>query len=128
MKHLHLSLVVVFLALVIAQVYCVFAKKRPANLLKISTHIMAMLLLMPAVLMVIELVKAGVRPHWALAKAILMVVVISAMGKSMRAHRAYLLDITNTQAAQKARVGAMMAVIVCVAIVWLAFAKPMLGA
>lgn len=117
MKHLHMLMAFVSMALFIAQSGLILAHKPIPKPLKIASHTIYLLLIIPALVMAWQLHQAGARLDWAYAKIVLFLVAISTSVKITRANQL-----------SHARIGMVVGAIAYIGIVWLAFAKPVLGA
>ena len=119
MKHLHILLAVLTIAIFIYQAAQVFSGKsgQLPKIGKILGHVIYTLLILEGIGLVMPLAKSVGVPIWVVAKVVLFVVAISATIKATRA---------NTPHAQ-ARAGIIIAAVAYMAIVMLAFSKPAIG-
>lgn len=117
MKHLHLLMAVVTLAIFLYQAMQVFLGKNGqlAKPVKIATHIIYTLVIGSGLMMALQLTKVIGFPMWVMAKIVLLVVAISSTMKATRA----------TATPVQAKAGMVIAMIAYVAIVVLALTKPM---
>lgn len=118
MKHFHMLMAVLTIAIFLYQCWQVFASK-PAQLpnkgLKIGSHVLYTLLIITGALTLMPLIKLVGVPHWVIAKVVLFVVAISATIKAIR----------PTTAGNQAKIGMLIAGIAYAGILILAFVKPM---
>lgn len=117
MKHGHMMMAMLLIALFLFQAVMVFsAKNKPVipKPLKIGSHIMYALVILTGLLTAMPLIKAHAIPHWLIAKLILLIVAISSIIKAMRV----------TTPLNLAKIGMLIALIAYIGIVILAFVKP----
>ena len=115
MKHLHMLMAVITVALFLWQSYLVMSKdERFGKKGKIITHVIYALLVLSGLLMVIPLMQANAELQWVAAKIILLIAAISASIKAFR----------PTASSGQTKTGIFIALIAYVAIFALAFVKP----
>jgi len=115
MKHMHMLMAFITIALFLWQSYLVLAKgERFDKKGKIATHIVYTLLIISGAITVMPLMSTGAPLQWVAAKIILLLAAISASIKAFRA--------TATVAQSKA--GIFIALVAYIGIVTLAFVKP----
>lgn len=119
MKHLHILMAVLTLAIFIYQAFKVFtgSNGRLPKPMMIASHIIYTLLIIAGGMMTFQLAKVVGVPIWVIAKIVLFVVAISATIKATR----------PTTTAIQARAGIVIALIAYIAIVALAVFKPAIG-
>ncbi len=118
MKHGHMMMAMLLIALFLYQAIMVFTAKHPPFFpkpVKIASHIMYALVILTGILTAMPLIQANALPHWLIAKLILLVVAISATIKAIR----------PTTALNQAKIGMLIALVAYVGIIILAFVKPM---
>ncbi|WP_201616312.1 SirB2 family protein [Psychrobacter urativorans] len=115
MKHLHMLMAVVVIALFLYQSYLVLgANRRAPRVIKITNHIVYALLLLSGGWMLLQLLQANAPVQWVIAKMVLFVAAISASIKAFNNHA------TTTQS----KSGILIAAIAYVGIIILAYVKP----
>ncbi|MDN6276566.1 SirB2 family protein [Psychrobacter sp.] len=115
MKHLHMLMAALTIALFLYQSYLVLsANDRAPRTIKIASHIIYALLIVSGGIMLMQLMSVNAPVQWAFAKIILLVAAVSSSMKAFNYHA--------TVAQKKA--GVLIATIAYVGIVILAFAKP----
>ena len=118
MKHAHMLMAVILIALFLWQALLVFMAQRGKALpkaAKIGAHVMYALVILTGAITAMPLLNAGVIPHWLIAKIVLLVVAISATVKATR----------PTSTPNQAKMGMLIALIAYIGIVTLAFVKPL---
>lgn len=118
MKHAHMMMAMLLIALFLFQALSIFTAKHAQSLpkpLKIGSHVMYALVILTGLMTMLPLLQAHAVPHWLYAKLILLVVAISATLKALRA----------TTSLTQAKVGMFVAFIAYLGILTLAFVKPM---
>lgn len=125
MKHLHILMAVLTLAIFIYQAIQVFGNKSASlpKALKIGSHIIYTVLVIAGILLVMPLAKSVGTPFWVIAKIVLFIVAISATIKALRASQ----DTGNADRLLQAKAGMVIAGIAYLAIVILAISKPAIG-
>ncbi|WP_201527348.1 SirB2 family protein [Psychrobacter frigidicola] len=115
MKHLHMLMAVVVIALFLYQSYLVLgANRRAPRVIKITNHIVYALLLLSGGWMLLQLLQANAPVQWVIAKMVLFVAAISASLKAF-----------NPQATpSQSKVGILITAIAYVGIIILAYVKP----
>lgn len=121
MKHGHMMMAMLLIALFLFQAFHVFTAKHtaissnsPSKPLKIGTHILYALVILTGMMTAMPLVQTHTVPHWLYAKLVLLVVAISSTIKAMR----------PTTAPNQAKIGMLIALIAYIGILILAFVKP----
>lgn len=117
MKHLHMLMAVMTIALYLYQAGLIFSNKNLAlsRGFKGASHAIYLLLLVSGMYLLWQLWQVAGAQHWAVAKLVLLVVAISANIKALR----------NSALNQK-KAGMMIAGVAYVGIIILAITKPML--
>lgn len=119
MKHFHLMMVAITLGLFFYQFSMVmFAKQNNAfhsKKLFIATHIIYTFLMISGILTALPLLKAGIFPHWLVAKVVLLIVAISATIKATR----------KSDTPAQTKMGLLIAMVAYAGIVILAIVKPL---
>lgn len=118
MKHAHMLMAVILIALFLWQAVLVFTAQKGQDLpraAKIGAHVMYALVILTGVVTAMPLFNAGVVPHWLIAKIVLLVVAISATIKATR----------PISTPNQAKMGMLIAFIAYVGILTLAFVKPL---
>ena len=115
MKHLHMLMAVLLIALFLYQSYVVLsANKKPPFAVKISTHILYAVIIISGAGMLVQLMSVNAPVQWVFAKVILLVAALSASIKAF-----------NDKATPSQRkTGILIAGIAYVGILVLAFSKP----
>lgn len=115
MKHLHMLLAAIVIALFLYQSYLVLSANRSApRAIKIGNHIVYALLLLTGGWMLLQLLSVNAPIQWVIAKMILFVAAISASIKAFK------MQATSSQS----KVGILIAAVAYIGIVILAYAKP----
>lgn len=115
MKHLHMLMAALTVALFLYQSYLVLSADRSApRVVKIATHIIYALLILSGAMMLMQLMGANAPVQWVFAKIILLIAAISSSIKAFK------VDATPVQR----KTGILIAAIAYIGIVILAFAKP----
>lgn len=115
MKHLHMLLAVVVIALFIYQSFLVLGKtSRAARSVKIANHIVYALILVSGGVLLIQLLSAQAPIQWVIAKLALFIAAISASLKAFK----------PTATISQSRAGIFIAAVAYVGIVILAVIKP----
>lgn len=118
MKHVHMLMAMITIALFLWQAILIFTDDKAQGLpkaAKIGGHITFALVILTGLITAMPLFTAGVFPHWLIAKIILLAVAISATIKATRAG-----TLPN-----QAKIGMLIAFIAYMGILTLAFVKPM---
>ncbi|WP_296245871.1 MULTISPECIES: SirB2 family protein [unclassified Psychrobacter] len=115
MKHLHMLMAVLLIALFLYQSYVVLrSNKQPPFAIKISTHILYAVIILSGAGLLVQLMSANAPVQWVFAKVILLVAALSASIKAF-----------NPSAAPSQRkTGILITGIAYVGILILAFTKP----
>ncbi|GAF57950.1 LOW QUALITY PROTEIN: hypothetical protein JCM18902_706 [Psychrobacter sp. JCM 18902] len=114
MKHLHMLMAVLLIALFLYQSYLVLSSNKQApRVVKISSHILYALIIVSGAVMLMQLMSANAPIQWYLQK-ILLVAAISASIKAFN----------NNATSSQRKTGILIAGAAYVGIVVLAFAKP----
>ncbi|WFF39323.1 SirB2 family protein [Moraxella nasibovis] len=121
MKHMHMLMAVLLLLIFILQALPILTggKYRSPQAVKVINHLLYAIVMASGLWLFWQLYQVAGAQHWAIAKLVLLIVAASATAK---AQRGYL------TAPAQAKAGLLIAAIAYVGIVFLAFAKPMLGA
>ncbi|WP_182406955.1 SirB2 family protein [Psychrobacter sp. GP33] len=115
MKHLHMLLAVLVIALFLYQSYLVLSTKdRAPRAVKIANHIVYALVLLSGAWMLLQLLNANAPVQWVIAKMVLFVAAISA---SMKAFNPRSTPVQN-------KAGIFIATVAYIGIVILAYVKP----
>lgn len=123
MKHGHIMMAMLLVALFLFQATAVFIAKRSTSEppvtqpkpLKIVSHVLYALVIVTGLMTAMPLIQAHAVPHWLYAKLVLLAVAISATVKALR----------PTTAPNQAKIGMLIALIAYLGILLLAFIKPM---
>lgn len=115
MKHLHMLMAALVIALFLYQSYLVLStNKRAPRAIKIGNHIVYALILVSGGWMLLQLLNVNAPVQWVIAKMILFVAAISASLKAF-----------NPRATpSESKVGVLIAAIAYIGIVILAYVKP----
>lgn len=117
MKHLHMLMAFLTVGLFCYSSYCILAQKTVGKAYMVITHTLYALLVGTGLYLLWLLGKAGAGPqHWAYAKIVLLVVAVSAIIKARK-----------SKTKNQAKAGILVSFVALVAILGLAFSKPMLG-
>lgn len=115
MKHVHMLMAVLVIALFLYQSYLVLStKERAPRAVKIANHIVYALVLLSGAWMLFALLSANAPVQWVIAKMVLFVAAISASMKAFNPRA------TSIQS----KAGIFIATIAYIGIVILAFVKP----
>ena len=115
MKHMHMLLAVLIIALFLYQSYLVLGnKERAPRAVKIGNHLLYALVLLSGAWMLFALLSANAPVQWVIAKMVLFIAAISASMKAFNPR--------STPIQTKA--GVFIATIAYIGIVILAYAKP----
>lgn len=115
MKHLHMLMAVLVIALFLYQSYLILSTdKQTPRVIKISNHIIYALVLLSGAWMLFQLMSANAPVQWVIAKMVLFVAAISASIKAFN----------NSATAIQRKTGILIAGAAYVGIVILAFTKP----
>ena len=115
MKHLHILMAVLLIALFLYQSYLVLSSNKQApRVVKISSHITYAVIILSGAGMLVQLMSANAPVQWVFAKVILLVAAISASIKAFN----------NNATASQRKIGILITGAAYVGIVVLAFAKP----
>ncbi len=115
MKHLHMLMAVLVIALFLYQSYLVLsANKSAPRVIKISNHIIYALVLLSGAWMLFQLMSVNAPIQWVIAKMVLFVAAISASIKAFN----------NSATPIQRKTGILIAAAAYVGIVVLAFTKP----
>lgn len=115
MKHLHIMMAVLLIALFLYQSYVVLrANKQPPFAVKISTHILYAVIIISGAGMLVQLMSANAPVQWVFAKVILLVAALSASIKAFN----------PSAAPSQTKTGILVAGIAYIGILILAFTKP----
>ena len=115
MKHLHMLMAVLLIALFLYQSYLVLSSNKQApRVVKISSHILYALIIVSGAVMLMQLMSADAPIQWVFAKVILLVAAISASIKAFN----------NNATSSQRKTGILIAGAAYLGIVVLAFAKP----
>lgn len=125
MKHLHILMAVLTIAIFVYQAIQVFGNKSASlpKSLKIGSHVIYTILVIAGIMLVMPLAKSVGTPFWVIAKIVLFIVAISATIKAIRAGQ----DTANADKQKQAKAGMVIAGIAYCAIVFLAISKPAIG-
>ena len=118
MKHAHILMALILIALSLWQAVLVFTAPKAQGLprsAKIGAHVMYALVILTGAVTAMPLFGAGIVPHWLIAKMVLLVVAISATVKATR----------QTATPNQAKIGMLIAFIAYMGILTLAFVKPL---
>lgn len=115
MKHLHMLMAVVVIALFLYQSYLILAtENRAPRAIKIANHIVYALVLLSGAWMLLQLLQANAPVQWVIAKMVLFVAAISASIKAF-----------NPRATPiQSKAGVFIAAVAYIGIVILAYVKP----
>ena len=115
MKHLHMLMAALLIALFLYQSYLVLSTNKMApRAVKIATHIIYTFIIVSGAIMLMQLMSANAPIQWVFAKIILLVAAISSSIKAF--------DVTATPVQRKT--GILISAVAYIGIVILAFAKP----
>ena len=115
MKHLHMLMAVLVIALFLYQSYLILrTDKQTPRVIKISNHIIYALVLLSGAWMLFQLMSANAPVQWVIAKMVLFVAAISASIKAFN----------NSATPIQRKTGILIAGAAYVGIVILAFTKP----
>ncbi|WP_227430207.1 SirB2 family protein [Psychrobacter sp. I-STPA6b] len=115
MKHLHMLMALLTIALFIYQSYRVLTNQAATNRKQfIATHIIYTILVISGGWMLWQLVSVNAPVQWAVAKIILLIAAISASIKAFR----------NSATPSQQKVGILISSVAYIGIVILAFTKP----
>ena len=115
MKHLHMLMAVLVIALFLYQSYLILSTdKQTPRVIKISNHIVYALVLLSGAWILFQLMSVNAPVQWVFAKIILLVAAISASIKAFN----------NTATPSQRKTGILIAGAAYVGIVILAFTKP----
>lgn len=117
MKHLHLLMAVITIALFLYQAMIVFTKGQLSlsSAFKAMSHVVYLLLVVSGLYLLWQLWQVAGAQHWALAKMVLLIVAISANVKALR-----------HPALNQKKAGMLIAGVAYAGILILAIAKPIL--
>lgn len=118
MKHAHMLMALILIALFLWQAVLVFTAPKGQGLpksAKIGAHVMYALVILTGAVTAMPLFGAGIIPHWLIAKMVLLIVAISATVKATR----------QTATPNQAKIGMLIAFIAYMGILTLAFVKPL---
>lgn len=113
MKHFHLLMVVITIALFLYSSYAIATKKAVSRLFFVISHIVYFLVIATGLHLLVMLSKVAGVQHWAYAKIVLLIVAISAIIKARK----------NPE---KASAGLMIVWVAMFGIIGLAIIKPVL--
>lgn len=119
MKHAHMLMALILIALFLWQAVLVFTAPKAQGLprsAKIGAHVMYALVILTGAVTAMPLFGAGIVPHWLIAKIVLLVVAISATVKATR---------QTATPNQAKKIGMLIAFIAYMGILTLAFVKPL---
>lgn len=115
MKHLHMLMATLTVALFLYQSYLILsANQRAPRVVKIATHIIYALLILSGAIMLMQLMSVNAPVQWVLAKIVLLIAAISSSIKAFKDHA------TPGQT----KTGILIAAVAYIGIVILAFTKP----
>lgn len=115
MKHLHMLMAVLVIALFLYQSYLLLStNNRAPRVVKIANHIVYALVLLSGAWMLLQLLNANTPVQWVIAKMVLFIAAISA---SMKAFNPRATPIQS-------KAGVFIATVAYVGIVTLAYVKP----
>ena len=115
MKHLHILMAVLLIALFLYQSYLVLSSNKQAPpVIKISSHIIYAVIILSGAGMLVQLMSANAPVQWVFAKVILLVAAISASIKAFN----------NNATPSQRKIGILITGAAYVGIVVLAFTKP----
>ena len=117
MKHAHMLMALILIALFLWQAVLVFTAPKGQGLpkpAKIGAHVMYALVILTGAVTAMPF-GAGIVPHWLIAKMVLLIVAISATVKATR----------QTTTPNQAKIGILIAFIAYMGILTLAFVKPL---
>ena len=115
MKHLHMLMAVLVIALFLYQSYLILSTdNQTPRVIKISNHIIYALVLLSGAWMLFQLMSANAPVQWVIAKMVLFVAAISASIKAFN----------NSATPIQRKTGIVIAAAAYVGIVVLAFTKP----
>lgn len=121
MKHLHMAMAFITIALFCYSGFCIFYQKPISKKLYAISHGVYFLVVVSGLYLAWLLSQATDIPHWLFAKIILVVVMVSLMVKARRA-----VSSTPPKPAQ-AKAGLLLVLLAMIGILYLAFAKPTLA-
>lgn len=118
MKHLHLTMVAITLALFLYQVFLLMTKGKIelSRLFKVASHVIYLLLLGSGLYLFWQLYQVAGVQHWAVAKLLLLFAAVSANIKAAR----------PTVLPNQAKAGMLLAGVAYAGIITLAMIKPTL--
>lgn len=118
MKHLHMLLAFLIIALFLYQSFLVLTKgQRLPKAAKIATHVFYALIILTGAVMTMQLLSVNVPIDWVWAKVILLIAAISASAKAFK----------PSASIQQSKMGIFVATIAYAGILTLAFIKPVLS-
>ncbi|MDO5651193.1 MAG: SirB2 family protein [Moraxella sp.] len=116
MKHFHLLMMAVTLALFMLSSYRILTDKPANRALFITSHVVYLLVVATGLVLLYPLWQAAGVQHWAIAKIILLIVAISAMIKARK-----------NQGKPAAKAGIFVAAVAVGCLLGFAIFKPILG-